>query len=250
MDRLKDKIAIVTGGASGIGRGIASLFAAEGARVVVADVACDRGEETVRHIKASGDVAAFVETDVSRAADVERMVQFTVRQFGRPSILCNNAGVMSIEPRLISDLTEETWDQVININLKGIYLCSKYTVPEMITAGGGAIVNVASIAGLVKSPNYAYAASKGGIIALTRSLAFGCGDHNIRANVICPGSIDTPGRARLRRNRTDRQDLSARVIQKDGTPEDIAHAAVYLASDESSFVTGSVLVVDGGSLRG
>ncbi len=250
MNRLAGKIAIVTGGASGIGRGIACLFAAEGARVVVADIAADKGVETVRQIEASGGAAAFVETNVSSAADAERMVAFTVNRFGRPTVLCNDAGVMSREPRLISDLGEETWDHVVDVNLKGVYLCCKYTVPEMIAAGGGAIVNIASIAGLVKSPNYAYAASKGGMIALTRSLALGCGDHNIRANVICPGSIDTPGRARLRQERAGGPDLATRVLKKEGTPEDIAYAALYLASDEAAFVTGSVFVIDGGSLRG
>lgn len=250
MKRLTGKIAIVTGGASGIGRGTACLLAGEGAQVVVADVAREKGEETVRQIEASGGVAAFIETNVSRAADAERMVAFTVRRFGKPTVLCNDAGIMGREPRLISDLVEETWDRVIDINLKGVYLCCKFAVPEMIAAGGGAIVNIASIAGLVKSPNYAYAASKGGMIALTRSLAFGCGDHNIRANVICPGSIDTPGRALLRDERGGGQDLSTRVLKKEGTPDDIAYAAVYLASDEAAFVTGSVFVIDGGSLRG
>ena len=250
MKRLQGKVSIVTGGGAGIGRGISLLFAKEGSKVVVADMAVETGNETVRLIEAAGGEAIFARTDVTKAADVEKMVRLTVSQFGKPDILCNNAGIFPAEPRLISDLPEKAWDRVINVNLKGVYICCKYTLPEMISASEGSIINISSIAGLLKSPNYAYAASKGGIIALTRSLALQYGEYNIRANVICPGSIDTPGRAALRQQRHHKKDLAIRVIKKEGTPEDIAYAAVYLASKEASFVTGAVFVIDGGSLRG
>jgi NAD(P)-dependent dehydrogenase (short-subunit alcohol dehydrogenase family) len=254
MKRLEGKISIVTGAGSGIGRGIAQLFAKEGSKVVVAEFAPQSGHETVKMIQDAGGEAIFIETDVSRASDVERMVKGTVQSFGFPHILCNNAGILTVEPPLISDLTEEIWDRAMAVNLKGTFLCCKFTVSEMIKAGGGSIVNIASIAGLVKSPSFAYAASKGGIIAFTRSLALQCAPYKIRANAICPGPIDTPALAAVRRNAANvsAQKLAQtpRLIDRPGTPEDIAYTALHLASDESSYTTSAVFTVDGGTLRG
>jgi NAD(P)-dependent dehydrogenase (short-subunit alcohol dehydrogenase family) len=250
MGRLQNKISIVTGAGSGIGRGIALFFAKEGARVVVADIDIDAGEETVRFIRNEGGEAVFAMVDVSKAADVEEMVKRTVNSFGKPDILCNNAGIMAVEPRFLSDISEEAWERTISINLKGVFLCCKYTLPEMMNAGGGSIINISSIAAVKRSPNYAYAASKGGIVAFTQSLALQYGEYNIRANAVCPGSITTPAREKARRERPFTVDLATRILKKEGTPEDIGHIAVYLASEESAYVTGSVFVVDGGSLRG
>jgi NAD(P)-dependent dehydrogenase (short-subunit alcohol dehydrogenase family) len=254
MKRLEGKISIVTGGGSGIGRGISQLFAAEGSKVVVAEIMPESGRETVKMIQDAGGDAIFVETDVSRASDVERMVKSTVQAFGAPHVLCNNAGIFTVEPPLISDLTENIWDEAMANNLKSVFLCSKYVVAEMIKTGGGSIVNIASIAGLVKSPSFAYAASKGGVIAFTRSLALQCASHKIRANAICPGPTDTPGRAAVMKNTANvgGQKLAqvTRLIERLGTPEDIAQTALHLASDESSYITGAVFTVDGGTLRG
>lgn len=250
MGRLENRIAIVTGAGSGIGRGIALLFAKEGARVVVTDISAETGEETVKLIKAEGGEALFVQADVSKATDVEEMVKSTVSSFGKPDILCNNAGIMAVEPRFLSDLSEEAWERTININLKSVFLCCKYTLPEMMNADRGSIINISSIAAVKRSPNYAYAASKGGIVAFTQSLALQYGEYNIRANVVCPGSITTPAREKARRERPVAVDLATRILKKEGTPEDIGHIAVYLASEESTYVTGSVFVIDGGSLRG
>ena len=250
MGRLQNKISIVSGAGSGIGRGIALLFAKEGARVVVADIGVETGEETVGLIKAEGGEAIFLRADVSRAADVEEMVKLTVSSFGKPDILCNNAGIMAVEPRFLSDLSEEAWERTININLKSVFLCCKYTLPEMMNAGGGSIINISSIAAVKRSPNYAYAASKGGIVAFTQSLALQYGEYNIRVNAVCPGSITTPGTEKARQERPYKVDLATRILKKEGTPEDIGHIAVYLASEESAYVTGSVFVIDGGSLRG
>jgi NAD(P)-dependent dehydrogenase (short-subunit alcohol dehydrogenase family) len=250
MGRLQNRVGIVTGAGSGIGHGIALLFAKEGACVVVADIDIDAGEETVRLIKTEGGEAMFVRTDVSKAADVEKMVQSTVNSFGKPDILCNNAGIMAFEPRFLSDLSEEAWERTININLKGVFLCCKYTLPEMMNTGRGSIINISSIAAVKRSPNYAYAASKGGIVAFTQSLALQYGEYNIRANAVCPGSITTLSREKARRERAFTVDLATRILKKEGTPEDIGHIAVYLASEESAYVTGSVFVIDGGSLRG
>jgi NAD(P)-dependent dehydrogenase (short-subunit alcohol dehydrogenase family) len=250
MGRLQNRIGIVTGGGSGIGRGIALLFAKEGARVVVADINVETGEETVKFIKAEGGEAIFVRADVSKTADVEEMVKLTLKSFGAPDILCNNAGIMAVEPRFLSDLSEEAWERTININLKSVFLCCKYILPEMMNAGGGSIINISSIAAVKRSPNYAYAASKGGIVAFTQSLALQYGEYNIRVNAVCPGSITTPAREKARRERPFTVDLATRILKKEGTPEDIGHIAVYLASEESAYVTGSVFVIDGGSLRG
>ena len=250
MGRLQNKISIVSGAGSGIGRGIALLFAKEGARVVVADIGVETGEETVGLIKAEGGEAIFLRADVSRAADVEEMVKLTVSSFGKPDILCNNAGIMAVEPRFLSDLSEEAWERTININLKSVFLCCKYTLPEMMNAGGGSIINISSIAAVKRSPNYAYAASKGGIVAFTQSLALQYGEYNIRINAVCPGSITTPAREKARQERPSTVNLATRILKKEGTPEDIGYIAAYLASEESAYVTGSVFVIDGGSLRG
>jgi NAD(P)-dependent dehydrogenase (short-subunit alcohol dehydrogenase family) len=250
MGRLQNRVGIVTGAGAGIGHGIALLFAKEGARVVVADISVETGEETVKHIKAEGGEAMFVRADVSNATDVEKMVQSTVNSFGKPYILCNNAGIMAVEPQFLSDLSEEAWERTINVNLKSVFLCCKYTLPEMMNTGSGSIINISSIAAVKRSPNYAYAASKGGIVAFTQSLALQYGEYNIRANVVCPGSITTPARENARRERPITADLATRILKKEGTPEDIGHIAVYLASEESAYVTGSVFVIDGGSLRG
>ncbi|MBN1849926.1 MAG: glucose 1-dehydrogenase [Deltaproteobacteria bacterium] len=250
--RLKDHVSIVTGAGAGIGRGIATLFAREGAKVVVADIVAEKGEETVKMILSDGGEAVFIQTDVSNSPEVKRLVKGTVEKYGKLTTLCNNAGILSDERGLFTDLAEDYWDRIIDINLKSVFLCCKYSVPEMIKSGGGSIVNISSIAGLIKSPNLAYAASKGGIIALTRSLSLQLADYNIRANVICPGGVDTPGSAEARKRLAvkDNQVFKQRLIPRIGSPEDIGYAAVYLASHEASYVTGSVFSIDGGSLRG
>jgi len=252
MMRLEGDVGIVTGAGAGIGRGIARLFAKEGAKVIVADIVHETGEETVKKIRSDSGEADFVRTDVSKASEVAALIHKTVEKYGKLTILCNNAGILSDEHGLFTDLKEEDWDNIINVNLKSVFLCCKYAVPEMIKSKGGSIVNIASIAGLIKSPHLAYSASKGGIIALTRSLSLQLADFNIRANVICPGGVDTPGvaEARKRAGVKDLTTVKQRLIERVGVPEDIAYSAVYLASSEASYVTGSVLTVDGGSLRG
>ena len=250
MDRLKDKVSIVTGAGSGIGRAIASLFAQEGSRVVVADVVPEGGEGTVRMITDAGGDAFFVKTDVSQSADVERMVRLAVEKYEKISVLVNNAGISAGDTTRIAELPEENWDRIININLKGVYLCCKYAIPEMIKNGkGGSIVNIASVAGISMAPRAAYAASKGGVVSLTKSVAFQYGHFNIRANAICPGSVDTPMVAASRKSGVYRGPIMDRIIERQGKPEDIAYAALYLASDESSYVSADVVVVDGGTLR-
>lgn len=249
MGRLRDKVAIITGSGSGIGRGIALLFAKEGAAIVVADIDVTSGEETVKSIRAEGGEAVFSKSDVSRAADVDELVKLTVGKYKKLDILCNNAGIMAIEPRFLSDLSEEAWERTMNINLKSVFLCCKYALPELIRTGKGSIINISSIAAVRRSPNYAYAASKGGVVAFTHSLALQYGEFSIRANAVCPGSVITPGII-ARRKKGNTIDFATRLLKKEGAPEDIGYICVYLASDESAYVTGSTFVIDGGSTRG
>jgi NAD(P)-dependent dehydrogenase (short-subunit alcohol dehydrogenase family) len=249
-----DKVAVVTGGSSGIGRATAVLFADEGARVAIFDLDEAGGQQTIEEIQAQGGTAIFVRADVSVARDVEVAVQRTVAEFGRLNVIFNGAGLSGRKwgDGPTADCTEEAWDRVLAINLKSVFLCCKYALREMLKTGGGAIVNLSSVLGLVGGDEdfatHAYAASKGGIISLTRSIAAYYAPQKIRANVICPGLIATPMSRRAQTNEAIRARLrDLQPLTGDfGQPLDVAQAALYLASDQSKFVTGTVLTVDGG----
>jgi len=244
MGKLDGKVALITGAASGIGRATALLFAKEEAKIAVADYVPAGGQETVKMIQKAGGDAVFIEADVSQAANVERMVKTTVNAYGQIDILFNNAGVGQTGDSMV-ETTEDEWDRVLNINLKGVFLCSKYAIPVMLDQGGGVIINTASIAGLVGLPGIpAYGVSKAGVIQLTRMMAAEYGRQNIRVNCICPGAIQTP----MTESVSLPMDayIQVQFLNRTGQPEDIARAALYLASDDSSFVTGVALVVDGG----
>jgi NAD(P)-dependent dehydrogenase (short-subunit alcohol dehydrogenase family) len=250
---LKDKVAIITGAGSGIGRASAVLFAKEGAKVVVVDVVRRGGLETVEIIGNNSGEATFVETDVSKASEVEKTIKATVEKYGKLDILFNNAGI-NLEKRAV-DTTEEELDRVIDINLKGVFLCSKYAIPEMIRNGGGVIINTASIIGLVgQDHESAYCASKGGVVLLTKAMAIDYGPSNIRVNCICPGGIETPTHyaflATLADPKREKQEILKKIpLGRMGQPEDVARAALFLASDESSYITGIALPVDGGRMQ-
>ncbi len=247
--RLRGKVALITGAASGMGRTAAKLFAAEGAKVAIADVAARAGEETAQEIRTAGGEAAFVRADVSRAAEVEAMVRFAVEKFGGLHVLYNNAGIFHAEDGGPVETAEETWDRVIDINLKGVWLGCKFGIPALLRSGGGSIVNVASFVALVgaATPQIAYTASKGGVLAMTREIAVEYARKGIRANALCPGPIETPMLAALL---SDPQRRARRLVHipigRFGQAEEIARAALWLASDESSLMTGAALVVDGG----
>jgi len=249
--RLGNKVAIITGAGSGQGRAAAILFAKEGAKVVVSDWKPELGDETVAMVRKDGGEAIFVRTDVSESADVQNLIRQTIATFGRIDILYNNAGVGFSSPLSMSDVIntpEADWDRVIAINLRSMYLTAKYGIPEMIRSGGGSIINTASIAALIGSEAaHAYTAAKGGMVALSRALAVEFGPKNIRVNCICPGAIDTPMIAPVVDPlKKSGQPFMTSPIRRLGTPEDIAQCALYLASDESGFVTGATIVVDGG----
>ena len=244
--RLKDRSSIVTGAASGIGRAIALLFAKEGAAVTVADVNESGGQETVRLIRAMGREALFCRVDVSSSREVQSMVEATVRQAGKINILVNDAAHMKDLATAVES-TEEQWDKSIDVTLKGAFLCSKYAIPEMIKAGGGSIINIASVGGVVGYAAFvAYCAAKGGILQLTKCLAIDYGAFNIRANAVLPGAIDTPASPKGKDEKAYQSQISMGVLGRTGQPDEVAFAALFLASDESSFITGSNLFVDGG----
>ncbi len=247
--RLANKVAIITGAGSGMGRAAAILFAREGAKVAVADIDPKTGEEVVGEIQAAGGEALFVSANVADEEQVRRMVAATVERFGAVHILYNNAGIMPADDGAVTDITEQTWDKVLDVNLKSAFFCCKYAVPEMMKAGGGSIINTASFVALLGCtvPQDAYTASKGGMISLTKSLAVQYAKQGIRANAICPGPIETPLLRMLWTSEEARNLRLNRIpLGRFGTPEDIVYLALYLASDEASWTTGAVMVVDGG----
>jgi NAD(P)-dependent dehydrogenase (short-subunit alcohol dehydrogenase family) len=243
---LAGKVAIVTGAGSGIGRASALRFAAEGALVVAADIRGPKVDETVALITAEGGTAAPCQANVAEGPDVERMVAFAVETFGGLDALFNNAG--TIRPGTAVSLSEQDWDLVMAVNVRSVFLGAKYAVPIIAAGGGGTIVSTASVSGMGgDAASVVYSASKAAVINLTRSLAVDHARQNIRVNCICPGAIDTPPVGRMltdpeARRRSERAHLLGRI----GQPEEIAAAAVWLSSAESSFVTGQAIVVDGG----
>jgi len=254
MGRLSGKRALITGAASGIGRATALLFAREGAAVAVVDVDEMGGQAVVQTILDEGGQAIFVRGDVTRAADCQRAVQETVDRLGGLDILFNNAGI--IRRATVIDTTEEEWERVMAVNVKSIFLLGKYAVPAMTQSGGGAIVNTASGWGLVGGRNaVSYCASKGAVVNMTRAMALDHGAQNIRVNCVCPGDTDTPMLRSEAQQLGESEDAflaeaADRPLQRIGRPEDIARAVLYLASEDSAFVTGTALVVDGGGLAG
>lgn len=251
---LKSKVAIITGAASGIGRATALLFAREGASVVPVDLNEAGGKDVAEEISAMDGRAMFVKADVSRTGDCQRVVESTVAGFGRIDILFNNAGI--IRRATVLDLSEEDWDRVIDVNVKSVFLMSHFVIPIMVRAGGGSIINTASGWGLAGGAKAAvYCASKGAVVLMTKAMAVDHGPQNTRVNCICPGDTDTGMlRNEARQLGEDENRFLAesarRPLGRIGTPEEVAKAALYLASDASSFVTGTALVVDGGGLAG
>ena len=248
---LKNKVAIVTGGTSGIGRDTAVLFAEAGAKVVVAGRREVEGKETVDLIRAKGGEGFFVKTDVSKAADVQALVQKTVDKFGRLDTAFNNAGIEGNWMPMV-DIPEEDWDRLIDINLKGVWLCLKYEILQMLKNGGGTIVNMSSVAGLMGSPSAApYCASKHGVIGLTRTAALEYAKQKIRVNAVCPAVIESPMEQRLfGEPEVHNFAVGMHPIGRIGTAREVAEAALWLCSEKSSFMTGHYMVLDGGFLVG
>jgi NAD(P)-dependent dehydrogenase (short-subunit alcohol dehydrogenase family) len=248
--RLEDKVCIITGSGGGMGRTAALMFAAEGAKVVVAEFGQAAGEETVRLVREAGGEATFVKVDVSNEADARAMVDHAVATYGRVDVLYNNAGIMPEEDHSVVDTSVEAWDRVMAVNVRGVFLGCKYTIPTMVDQGSGSVINISSFVALMGCSNTqdAYTASKGAVLALTKSLAVQFGPKGVRTNAICPGPVETPllmdwlvkdeeaKRIRLARNPTGRF----------GKPEEIVYMGIYLASDESRWTNGAQLVVDGG----
>jgi len=251
---LQSKVAIVTGAASGIGRATALLFGREGAAVVGIDLDETGGRQLAAEISASGGRGIFVKADVSQSKDCKRAVDKAVADFGRIDVLFNNAGI--IRRSSVVDLWEEDWDRVMDVNVKSMFLMSKLVVPIMAAAGGGSIINTASGWGLTGGAKAAvYCASKGAVVLLTKAMAVDHGRQNIRVNCICPGDTDTG----MLRNEAQQlgedatrflEEAARRPLGRIGTPEEIAKAVLYLATDASSFVTGTALLIDGGGLAG
>lgn len=241
-----NKVAIVTGGSFGIGRATALAFAKKGAKVVIVDWAEDN--ETLNLIKDAGGEAIFVKCDVSKASDVKAMVEKAISAFGRLDYAFNNAGIEGVTAP-VQDCSEENWDKTIGVNLKGIWLCMKYEIPEILKQGKGVIVNCASIAGLVGYSGLpAYAASKHGVIGLTKTSALECAKLGIRVNAVCPGAIKTPMIDRLtgKKKEVEQQFAAMEPIGRLGQPEEVANAVTWMCSDEASFITGHAMAVDGG----
>src|SRR5579859_3501417 len=247
--RLQEKVSLITGAGSGIGREAALIFAREGARVVVVDVNDAGGRQTVDAIGQAGGQAIYVHADVSRAAEVQAMIAAAEQTYGRLDVIFNNAGIFPAADGSVVDTDEETWDLVMRVNLKGVFLGCKYAIPALLRAGGGSIINVASFVALLgaATPQIAYTASKGGVLSMTREIAVEFARRGIRANALCPGPVDTPLLAELLSDPVRRQRRLVHIpMGRFARPQEIANAALFLASDESSYVTASTFLVDGG----
>lgn len=251
MKRLAGKVALVTGGSSGLGEATAIRFAQEGARVIIGARRVDQSNQVVQKISALGGEAHFVPADVSRAADVERLVKTAVEKFGRLDCAVNNAGIVGPRFTPVADVTEEHWDKVMSVNLKGVWLCMKHEIHAMLAHGGGSIVNVASIYGVKPSDigHAPYATSKHAVVGLTTSAAADYGQMNIRINAVAPGfthsemvDVNRPGAAEIYKTLSERHSGMKRL----GNPEEAANAITWLCSDQASYVNGAVLAVDGG----
>lgn len=247
--RLKDKVILITGAGSGIGKAASLIFADEGARIVANDLVGDALARTVEEVRKAGGEIVGVAGDVAQAADVERAIREGVKAFGKVNVLYNNAGISPDKDTSVVETPEATLQQILDVNLKGVFLCCKYGIPALLDAGGGSIINIASFVALLGCtiPQDAYTASKGGVLALTRSLAVQYGRNSIRANAICPGPIETPLLRQILSDPAKRELRLNRIpLGRFGRPEDVVYAGLYLASDESSWVTGTTFVVDGG----
>jgi NAD(P)-dependent dehydrogenase (short-subunit alcohol dehydrogenase family) len=252
--RLKDKVAIITGACSGLGRAAALLFAKEGAKVVVAANREKDGEQTVKSIKDNGGDVIFTQVDVTRAADLQNAVKAAIGKYGKLDIMFNNAGTPG-PGKLIADITEEEWNRVLAVNLTGVFLGTKYAIPEMLKGGGGVIINVSSVAALMpRRYAGAYSAAKAGVIQLTRVTALEYARKNIRANCILPGPIDTPFFSKVADGDPDKIAIFKERVRNEvplgrfAQPEEIARVALFLASDDASYITGAAFAADGGQL--
>ena len=247
--RLQDKVALITGAGSGIGRETALLFANEGASIVVVDVNDAAGQETVMMIEAKGGQATYIHADISKAADCDKMVSVAEETYGKLNILFNNAGISHINDDDAVATDEAVWDLTMNINLKGVFLGCKYGIPALRRAGGGSIINTASFVALLgaATPQIAYTASKGGVLSMTRELAVIHARENIRVNALCPGPLRTELLMKYLNTEEKRQRRLVHIpMGRFGEAKEIAQAVLFLASDEASFVTGATFMVDGG----
>jgi NAD(P)-dependent dehydrogenase (short-subunit alcohol dehydrogenase family) len=247
--RLAGKVILVTGAASGMGRVAALMFAREGAAVVATDVLEGPLEEAAAAVRAEGGAVLAVPGNVAVAADVQRAVEAGVRAFGMLNVLYNNAGIMPSDDTSVEETSEEAYQRVLDVNLKGVFNCCKYGIPELLKAGGGSVINIASFVAFIGCtvPQDAYTASKGAVVSLTRSLAVQYGGRGVRANAICPGPIETPLLRTLWTSEAERDKRLNRIpLGRFGTPEDVVNAGIFLASDESTWITGTAFMVDGG----
>ncbi|HEX7152603.1 MAG TPA: glucose 1-dehydrogenase [Thermoanaerobaculia bacterium] len=247
--RLANKVALITGGASGIGKASCLLFAREGAKVVVVDLKQEAAQATVDEIRAAGGEASAFAADVSKAKDAEAMVRFAEETYGALHVAFNNAGIFHNDDTSVTETSEEIWDLVIDVNLKGVFFGCKYQIPALLRAGGGSIINTASFVAIMGAavPQIAYTASKGGVLAMTREIAVEFARKNIRANSLCPGPVETPLLAELLADPARRNRRLVHIPQgRFAKAEEMANAALFLASDESSFVNGTSFLVDGG----
>ena len=247
--RLKGKVALVTGASSGMGCAIAVRYAKEGASVAMVDINKVDGDQVLHMIRDTGGQADFFQCDVSKIDQVKAAVAATIRRFGKLHVLVNAAGIVDQGDVLLADMTEDAWDRTMAVNLKGPFYFSRYAIPEIVTCGGGSVINIASIAGMLGADRCAYAASKGALISLTRNVARQFGPK-VRVNAICPGPIETPLLQRFRTMRAEKGDTRTLTLPvmlgRTGRAEEVADTACFLASDDSSYITSAVIPVDGG----